>query len=186
VVHDGAEPLVHAAFTITNSGGVAGKEVAQLYVVDDQASVFRPEKELKGFQKVALGAGESARVEITLDARAFSFWHPVLREWVVEPGTFTLLVGASSRDIRLRGTIQLQGQQITRPLDADSTAEQWLAHPVLGPRLRHATEGTPLAEMLFHPESGRMMRAIPMRRLARFPVSRFTEQWLEETARAAR
>lgn len=124
VTHDSAELLVHVAFTITNSGGLAGKEVAQVHVVDDQASVFRPKQELKGFQKVTLGAAESTRVEITLDARAFSFWHPVLRDWVVEPGTFTLLVGASSRDIRLRGTIQPRGPEITLPLDADATAER--------------------------------------------------------------
>lgn len=179
VLQDGAEPRVRVALTVTNTGERAGKEVVQVYVADEQASVFRPEQELKGFVKVALEPGAATRVEVELDARAFAFWHPVLRRWTVERGTFAVLVGASSRDVRLRAEVQLAGEALELPVDADSTAEAWLAHPVLGPRLREVIDGTGHAAMLDHPESGRMMRAIPMRRLARFPGSPIREEWLE-------
>ncbi|WP_309134327.1 glycoside hydrolase family 3 C-terminal domain-containing protein [Cellulomonas sp.] len=185
VVEDGAQPRVRVSLTVTNTGERAGKEVVQVYVADEEASVFRPEQELKGFAKVALEPGASARVEVELDARAFAFWHPVLRRWVVEPGTFTVLEGASSRDLRQRATVTLAGEEVTLPVDADSTAEQWLAHPALGARLRAALEGTGTAHMLFAPETGQMMRAIPMRRLARFPGSPVDEEWLEKAAAEA-
>ncbi len=185
VLEDGATPRVQVSVTVTNTGDRAGKEVVQLYVADDEASVFRPDSELKGFTKVSVEAGASARAQVELDARAFSFWHPVLRRWVVEPGTFTVLVGASSRDVRLRATVDLAGEDVVVPVDADSTAEEWLAHPVLGPQLRDALAGTGHATMLEHPETGAMMRAIPMRRLARFPGSTVSEQWLDDAVAAA-
>lgn len=184
VLEDGAAPRVRVALTVTNTGDRAGKEVVQVYVRDEEASVFRPEQELKGFAKVALEPGASARVELELDARAFSLWHPVLRRWVVEPGAFTVRVGASSRDVRLSGTVDLTGEPVLLPVDADSTAAQWLADPVLGDRLRALLDGTSHGAMLSDPEIGQMMSAIPMRRLARFPGSPFSERWLEETLAA--
>jgi len=93
---------VKVSFTIENTGERDGAETAQLYVGDVEASVPRPPKELKGFKKVFLKAGESKKVEITLDKDAFAFWHPEKRKWVVEPGAFDILVGASSEDIRLK------------------------------------------------------------------------------------
>lgn len=182
VLEDGPAPRVRVSLTVTNTGQRAGKEVVQVYVADDEASVFRPESELKGFTKVAVEAGASTRAEVELDARAFSFWHPVLRRWVVEPGTFTVLVAASSRDVRLSAAVELAGEDVSLPVDADSTAAQWLAHPVLGPRLLEALAGTGHAAMLDDPQAGEMFRAIPMRRLARFPGSSVTEQWLETTS----
>lgn len=173
------------SFTVTNTGPRPGKEVAQVYVTDDASSVFRPQQELKAFRKVTLEAGESTRVDMDLNSRAFAFWHPTLRRWVVEPGEFAILVGGSSRDIRLHATIDLAGEDLTLPVDADSTAEQWLAHPTLRQELLKVTSGTALEKMLSHPQSGQMMRAIPLRRLPRFPASTFTEEWLEETAAAA-
>ena len=85
---------------VSNVGKRDGAEVVQLYVADEQCAVPRPPKELKGFKKVFLKAGESKTVEIELDASAFAFWHPKKKKWTIEPGQFTLLVGASSRDIR--------------------------------------------------------------------------------------
>jgi beta-glucosidase len=95
---------VVASVDVTNVGDVAGKEVAQLYVSDLQATVPRPPKELKAFQKVALEAGETKTVRFALDSRAFSFWDG---EWIVEPGVFDLLVGSSSRDIRARAAVSM-------------------------------------------------------------------------------
>ena len=87
---------------------MAGAEVAQVYVGDDQSSLVRPEKELKGFEKVYLNPGESTTVSITLDNKAFRFYDPYIHDFVVEPGTFTAYVGASSSDIRLRLSFEVE------------------------------------------------------------------------------
>lgn len=98
---------VQITVSIKNIGDREGAEIVQLYVKDDMASVPRPPKELKGFAKIRIKPGESKTVSFTLESDAFSFWHPDRKAWTVEPGTFTLLVGASSRDIRLKGQIEL-------------------------------------------------------------------------------
>lgn len=103
---------VIARFSITNTGERDGGEVAQLYVRDVESTVFRPEKELKGFAKVFLRAGETRRVEIELDRRAFAFWDTGRHAWTVEGGVFEILVGASSHDIRLRGTIEYASDDV--------------------------------------------------------------------------
>ena len=99
--------IVTAAFKVKNTGLVAGKEVVQLYVRDTQTTVFRPDKELKGFAKVDLQPGEEKEVRITLGRRAFAFYDMGSKDWVVEAGDFEILVGASSRDIRLTDIIHL-------------------------------------------------------------------------------
>ncbi len=93
--------------TVTNTGKVAGAEVVQVYVKDEKASVKRPEKELKGFEKVFLKPGESKIVTLMLDAGAFQYYDEAKKKWVLEPGKFEVLVGSSSRDIRLKGGVTL-------------------------------------------------------------------------------
>jgi beta-glucosidase len=90
---------------LTNTGKVTGEEVVQLYLRDRVASVVRPVKELKGFQKVALAPGETRTVEFTIDKESLSFFNSALR-WDAEPGEFDLMIGASSDDIRLRSRFQ--------------------------------------------------------------------------------
>jgi beta-glucosidase len=103
---EGKEFIV--SFDIKNIGKVAGAEVAQVYVGDDKCSLVRPAKELKGFDKVYLKAGESKRVSVRLDDEAFRFFDPIQRKFVVEPGDFTVKVGASSADIRLTGKLTVK------------------------------------------------------------------------------
>ncbi|SFQ81015.1 glycoside hydrolase family 3 C-terminal domain-containing protein [Hymenobacter arizonensis] len=93
--------------TVTNSGPRAGAEVVQVYVHDPQAAVKRPEKELKGFEKVFLQPGEAKTVTLTLDSGAFQYYDEAQKQWVLEPGRFDVLVGSSSRDIRLKGSVTL-------------------------------------------------------------------------------
>lgn len=102
-----ADDTIEVSLTIANTGSRDGAEIAQLYVADVEASLPRPEKELKGFAKVELAAGESKQVSFTLDRAAFSFWSPEQKDWVVESGAFELRVGASSRDIRATQTVTL-------------------------------------------------------------------------------
>ena len=95
--------------TVTNTGSCAGAEVVQLYVAKPDAKVFRPVKELKGFTKVQLEAGESKTVTIPLDDKAFRYWNVATDRWEVEGGSYQLLVGASSADIRLTVAVTVAG-----------------------------------------------------------------------------
>ena len=99
----------HVTFTLTNTGSCAGAEIAQLYVAKPDATVFRPAKELKGFAKVFLKAGESKTVTIPLDDKAFRYWNIATDRWEVEGGSYRILVGASVQDIRLTADITLPG-----------------------------------------------------------------------------
>ena len=96
------------SFNVKNTGEVAAAEVAQVYVSDEQCSVVRPVKELKGFDKVYLNPGETKTVSMRLDDEAFRFYCLNSHGFVVEPGTFTIYVGSSSEDIRLTTTLTVK------------------------------------------------------------------------------
>ncbi len=96
---------VRVSLQVKNTGNCAAKEIVQLYVGDRQASLARPVKELKGFRKLMLQPGEAQTIEFSLDSRAFAFYDPHRKEWIVEPGEFEILVGSSSRDIRVKKII---------------------------------------------------------------------------------
>ena len=86
---------------------MAGGEVAQLYVKQEKLSLPRPDKELKGFDKVFLQPGESQRVTLTLNQSAFQYFNDKTNRWEMDPGVFDFLVGSSSHDIRLTGKATL-------------------------------------------------------------------------------
>ena len=98
---------VEVHFDVTNTGNRAGAEVAQVYVGDRHSSVPRPVRELKGFSKVNLGAGETKQVSVTLDRRAFAYYDVKKHDWTVEPGDFEILVGSSSAKTELNGKVTL-------------------------------------------------------------------------------
>ncbi|MEC5142461.1 beta-glucosidase BglX [Chitinophaga sp. 212800010-3] len=100
------EQTINVSFTLTNTGNYAGEEVVQLYLHDRVASVTRPVKELKDFQKISLQPGESKTVQFVISKEKLSFFNSQL-QWVAEPGMFDLMIGASSADIRLRETFEL-------------------------------------------------------------------------------
>lgn len=103
-----SEGIVSVSFAIKNTGQVAGREVAQIYISDPVSTLPRPVKELKGFTKVALSPGESKSVTVKLDSQALCYFDEHKTRWVAEPGTFAVLVGASSTDIKLRGEFVLE------------------------------------------------------------------------------
>jgi beta-glucosidase len=100
-------PVMTAEFEIANTGARAGAEVAELYIHQDHPSLSRPLKELKGFQKISLKPGEKKTVSLPLDQRAFAYYDPAKAGWVSEAGDFKILVGSSSKDIRLQDTFRL-------------------------------------------------------------------------------
>jgi beta-glucosidase len=103
----GVGQAVEVSLAVRNTGAREGAEVVQLYLKDLHSSVDRPVKELKGFRRVVLKPGETRTVSFTLDRSAMSYYSTARHDWVAEPGTFELLVGASSRDIRLSGKFEL-------------------------------------------------------------------------------
>lgn len=106
-----------ASFTLKNTGGMDGAEVAQLYVSKPGGDVFRPAKELKGFAKVFLKAGESKKVTIPLDDKAFRYFNVDTNRFEVEGGAWVVMIGASVADIKLSGTVEVQGTGATSPYD---------------------------------------------------------------------
>ncbi|MBQ7470051.1 MAG: fibronectin type III-like domain-contianing protein, partial [Pseudobutyrivibrio sp.] len=103
------------SFDVKNTGEMDGKEVAQLYVSLPGAKVFRPKKELKGFAKVSLKAGETKKVEIAFDDKTFRYWNVKTNKWEVEGGEYEIRIGASSADIRLEGKVTRQATTAELP-----------------------------------------------------------------------
>ncbi len=101
--------------TIKNTGNFDGEEIVQAYVKYIDSKVFRAEKELKGFTKVHLAKGESKTVEINLDEHAFAYFNVEKDTWVVENCKYEILIGASSRDIRLIQSVEVKGEDINAP-----------------------------------------------------------------------
>ncbi len=97
------------SFNIKNTGAAEGAEIAQVYVSAPRSGVFRPEKELRGFARVSLAPGEEKRVFVGLPERAFQYWSTAENRWATAGGRYEVLVGASSRDIRLRGFVEKDG-----------------------------------------------------------------------------
>lgn len=98
--------------TVTNTGKFDGEEVVQLYVKHQNSPIFKADKELKSFAKVFLKVGESKSVELTLDDRSFAYYNVDAKDWSVISGVYTILVGASSRDIRLTQNVNVKGDDM--------------------------------------------------------------------------
>lgn len=106
-------------FRLTNSGSTAGMEVAQLYVGCKSREIFRPAKELKGFAKVFINAGESKTVTIPFDDKTFRYFNVKTDSWEVEAAEYRIMIGASSADIRLEDTLFVEGTGAPLPYDKD-------------------------------------------------------------------
>lgn len=103
---------IQVSVDVTNIGDRAGKEIVQLYVSDLTNAARRPEKELKGFEKVALNPGETKTVTFTVDKRSLAWYNTEIQDWYAASGTYEILIASSSRDIRLTKTIQWESAQI--------------------------------------------------------------------------
>ena len=125
---------------VKNTGAVSGAEVVQLYIAAPKGGFFRPVRELKGFERVELEPGESKTVEFTLDDRSFAIWS---EGWKIPGGTYTVQIGASSRDIHLEQSIEIAGEEIAIPawqagswyetMEGRPSGEEWeklMGHPV--------------------------------------------------------
>ena len=127
---------ITVSVNVKNTGSRQGKEIVQLYIAPKSNTAIRPIKELKGFAKVELDPGQEKTVTITLNKRAFAFYDVTIADWRVEGGTFGILVGASSQDIRLKADITV--------------------HPAV-PYQRRLTINAPIVDILAHPKGGAFM-----------------------------
>jgi beta-glucosidase len=131
---------------VTNTGHMAGKEIVQVYVHDRASGLVRPEKELKGFAKVALQPGETKSVAIKLDFRAFAYYHPKYKQWITGDGDFDILIASSAADIRHTLAVTLESTlNLPCILDRESTIREWMADPrgkaAFGPFYAQMEEG---------------------------------------------
>jgi beta-glucosidase len=114
---------VTVACSVKNTGGREGADVVQLYVRNAKSNVFRPDKELRGFKKVYLAAGETKNVEISFDCADLSYYNTAKRAWVIENGEYEIMLGASSADIRLSALLAVSGEpEAPRPYGEDVAA----------------------------------------------------------------
>ena len=121
---------VKVSVQVTNTGKVAGKEIVELYVADKTGAVARPAKELKGFAKVSLEPGETKTVEIELDKRSFAWFNTEIHDWYAASGEYEIMLGASSRDIRLSKTIQLTAtRQLPMEITRNTVVAELMGNP---------------------------------------------------------
>lgn len=162
--------------SVANTGARSGDEVVQVYVGDIESSVARPARELKAFTKVHLEPGQTERVELHLDQRAFSFWSPSWDRWVVEAGEFTISVGHSSRDLPLSQVVRIEAPSLAAPLTEWSTLHEWRADPI-GREL--INESAPQDSPLRDEELVRLLGTMPMSTLVAFPGFGFDHDTLD-------
>ncbi|MBN1582507.1 MAG: glycoside hydrolase family 3 C-terminal domain-containing protein [Anaerolineae bacterium] len=103
------DQTIEVSVDVTNTGDRPGQEVVQLYIADVETTAHKPPKELKGFEKIAVMAGETRTIKMMIDRRALQHYDPLMKVWCVEPGMFRVLIGSSSADIRLRGEFRAIG-----------------------------------------------------------------------------
>ena len=106
-------------FTVSNDGDCGGAEVTQLYIGLPESAIFRPYKELKGFKKVFLKAGERKKVRIPFDDKTFRYWNSRTNKWETEGGNYLVMVGACVADIRLSGRLERKGTTGELPYDRE-------------------------------------------------------------------
>ena len=173
--------ILRVSVDVTNSGDVPGSEIVQLYVHDHHARLVRPYKELKGFAKVRLDAGETQTVTFELDRRAFAYYDPAHKQWVAESGAFDIMVGRSSADICLQETVQLESTQtLPSVLHRESTIGEWLDDPrgaaLLQPLLQqvmtHMGAESEAESPALGMEAMAILRGMPLRALLRFAGDR--------------
>ncbi|WP_130859215.1 glycoside hydrolase family 3 C-terminal domain-containing protein [Gracilibacillus phocaeensis] len=168
---------------VKNTGALAGKEVVQLYVKDEESFVQRPEKELKGFEKVCLEPNEETTVTFMLDKRAFAYYDVELADWHVETGDFQLFIGRSSQEMVLSDRIHVTST-VERPfvVHPNTLMGDLFAQPRLAPVAKQLlVENSPFAGS---DDDNEMMEAMvqnmPLRALVNFGGGAFTHEKLAE------
>ncbi|MQY30945.1 beta-glucosidase [Nocardia aurantia] len=156
---------VRVRLTVDNLGDRAGDHVVQIYVdATGRGPVLRPARELRAFTKVHVPVGGSVPVELTLDRRAFAFWDIGVADWVVTPGEYRVIIGRDSLTTELEHAVTLAGDALVRALTLNSTLQEWVDHPVVGPVLVD-TLGSELLAAAVQPDKLRVIGSVPMQKV---------------------
>ncbi len=167
---------------VTNTGDRSGREIVQVYTARTGSRVQRPPRELKAFTTVALDPGETRAVELTVRRKDLAYWDVRVDSWIVEGGTYTVDVAASSRDIRSSVDVEVTGDDVAVPLTRQSSIGDVLAHPVGGPMLQ-AAMASMMADasgaagaMAEDTDLARMVESFPIGRVAMFAAASGVDQ----------
>ncbi|MES9667446.1 glycosyl hydrolase [Bacillus cereus] len=181
---------VSVTVNVKNIGSTVGKEIVQLYIKDVESTVIRPEKELKGFEKVELQPGEEKTVNFTLNKRSFAYYNVELKDWHVETGEFEILVGKSSREIVLQDNMYVQSTTIIqKTVHRNTLLGDIFADPILAPiakgLMEKALKDSPFGSMAEGDSDvsemmDAMLNYMPLRALVNFSAGAFTEEMLSE------
>ncbi|GAA3954435.1 glycoside hydrolase family 3 C-terminal domain-containing protein [Gordonia caeni] len=183
-----AEDGITVRVTVANTGHRDGREVVQVYVGTDSSAVARPPRELKAFANVQVPQGESTEVTLDIAADDLAYWDTRFGDFVVEPGTYTVAVGASSRDLRLTATVDLDGDPRRPDLTAESTIAEVLASPegaeAFAPIIEAMASGMGAGEESSGEAMGvdlaAMMGSIPIGRLVAFSGGMLPREALQQ------
>ncbi len=163
--------------TIANTGSRPGRDVVQVYAGVAGSTVTRAPRELRAFASIQLDAGERREIQLDIRREDLAYWDTRVARWVVESGRYTLDVGASSRDIRLQGSVDIAGDPIRVPLSPDSTIGEVLRDPIASAIIQQAMAQSMGADtvsaVLSDPGMLKMMESFPIGRIADFPGSGF-------------
>jgi beta-glucosidase len=180
---------LHVRVAVENSGDRAGREVVQVYTSLPGSSVVRAPRELKGFANIHLEAGESREVALDVRREDLAYYETRLAGWVVESGEYLVEVGASSRDIRVHGSVAVDGDRVVIPLSLNSTLGELMADPVAAPLvmqgLAQLMGGGDDAGLNADPEMLMMMSSFPIGRFASFAGPDFDPVQIEQLIAAA-
>ena len=182
-----------ASVKVRNTGDRTGKTVVQLYVGDRESTVFRPVRELKGFEKVELRPGEEKEISFLLDKRSFAYWNTEIGDWHVESGEFSIDIGYSSRDIAASASVRVVSTvPLPRHYDVNSIFMDILADPrgreVIAPLLtvmqqgfaKDEEEGGAAREAITEEMNLAMLRYMPLRSLLSFAGEKMDPALLEQ------
>lgn len=182
------QETIEVKVTVKNTGKVKGKEIVQLYVKDVESTLNRPEKELKGFEKIELEPNEEKIVTFTLDKRAFAYYNPEIKDWHVESGEFEILIGKSSKEIVLKEKVKVNSTvKIKKKFHRNSTVGDLMEDPVGVQIINEFLQKFSQSGGPFEQDEHRnneiilaMMKYMPLRGLINFGKGEFTEEMLKE------
>lgn len=185
----GADGGLTVTVPITNTGGVAGREVVQVYVSPVASAVQRAPRELKGFALVEVAPGQTVDAVISIPREDLAYWDIRVDRWIVEGGDYIVSAGASSRDLRAHTTLAIAGDEVRLPLTMNSSVGDLYAHPIAGPIVQQAFAGfqemlggdAAAASMMPNDDAmQKMMAPFPIGRLAGFEGLPVTLEQIEQ------
>ena len=194
-----ADDFITVSVDVTNTGDCSGAEVVQLYVSDRTGTQIRPEKELKGFEKIYLEPGEKRTVTMKLGYRSFAYFEPEIGDWHVPSGTYEILVGNSSRNILQREKLELDlGEMLPDAVHSNSLLGDLMKQPKLRPVLEKELitqmqvlmpsddQGSAASEAISEEMTNAMLKYMPIRALRSFGTltNKEVEQVVEKLNRA--